>query len=56
MAKISKVARYKNTKKTANSCTVSKLSVKKASVNGRKRSCVVCSHRTPTQLHASTYM
>lgn len=56
MAKISRKNNRTNTKKVARCCTASKLTTKKTSVNRGKASDVICSHRTPTQLHASTYV
>ena len=42
--------------KTGGSCTTSAVTNGKGSATGAKDANIVCSHRTPRQLHASTYV
>ena len=59
-AKMAKESKGKNgrtnNKKATDACAVSKKVARKTSVSAAMSSNIICTHRTPTQLHASTYI
>jgi hypothetical protein len=56
MVKESKGKNGRINKKTTNACTVSKKVAGKTSANIAMSSNIIYTQRTPTQLHASTYI